>query len=67
LDECHKEDGLDWEYHVSDLGGWASKAAALYGVNSIPANYLIDAKGVILAKNLRGQALETELDKLVKN
>jgi thiol-disulfide isomerase/thioredoxin len=62
-----KKDGLEWEYHVSDLGGWASKAAALYGVNSIPANYLIDAKGVILAKNLRGQALETELDKLVKN
>jgi len=62
-----KKDGLEWEYHVSDLGGWASKAAALYGVNSIPANYLIDAKGVILAKNLRGQSLEMELDKLVKN
>ncbi|MFM2285176.1 MAG: hypothetical protein RLZZ543_673 [Bacteroidota bacterium] len=61
-----QKDGLEWEYHVSDLGGWGSKAAALYGVNSIPANYLIDAKGVIIAKNLRGAALETELDKLVK-
>jgi thiol-disulfide isomerase/thioredoxin len=62
-----KKDGLEWEYHVSDLGGWGSKAAALYGVNSIPANYLINAKGVIVAKNLRGKALEDELDKLVKN
>lgn len=61
-----KKDGLEWEYHVSDLGGWGSQAAAIYGVQSIPANYLIDAKGVILAKNLRGPALEAELDKLVK-
>jgi thiol-disulfide isomerase/thioredoxin len=61
-----KKDGLEWEYHVSDLGGWGSAAAAIYGVQSIPANYLIDAKGVILAKNLRGPALDSEIDKLVK-
>jgi thiol-disulfide isomerase/thioredoxin len=62
-----KQDGLVWENHVSDLGGWGSKAAALYGVNSIPANFLIDANGVILAKNLRGAALDAELEKLLKN
>jgi thiol-disulfide isomerase/thioredoxin len=62
-----KKDGLEWEYHVSDLGGWGSQAAAIYGVQSIPANYLIDANGVILAKNLRGPALDAELEKLVKN
>ena len=62
-----KKDGLVWENHVSDLGGWGSKAAALYGINSIPANFLIDANGVILAKNLRGPALDAELEKLVKN
>jgi hypothetical protein len=62
-----KKDGLVWENHVSDLGGWGSKAAALYGINSIPANFLIDANGVILAKNLRGPALDAELEKLIKN
>ena len=61
-----KKDGLVWENHVSDLLGWSSKAAATYGINSIPASYLLDAKGVIVAKNLRGPALEAELDKLVK-
>jgi thiol-disulfide isomerase/thioredoxin len=62
-----KKDGLEWESHVSDLLGWSSKAAAAYGINSIPASYLLDAKGIIIAKNLRGPALEAELDKLVKN
>lgn len=61
-----KKDGLEWEYHVSDLMGWNSAAAATYGVNSIPMNYLIDAKGVIIAKNLRGPALEAQLEKLLK-
>ena len=45
---------------------WQSKAAADYGVNSIPTNFLIDANGVIIAKGLRGRALETELNKYVK-
>jgi hypothetical protein len=59
------KDQLEWPYHVSDLGGWQSRAAAIYGVNSIPTNVLIDANGVIVAKNLRGPALEDALDKLV--
>lgn len=58
-----KKDGLVWESHVSDLMGWNSQAAAIYGVNSIPMNYLLDADGVILAKNLRGPALDAELEK----
>jgi hypothetical protein len=61
-----KKDGLVWENHVSDLGGWGSQAAAIYGVQSIPANYLIDAKGVIVAKNLRGTELDAQIEKLVK-
>lgn len=59
-----KQDGLNW-INVSDLGGWNSQAAALYGVNSIPVNFLIDANGVILAKGLRGANLHAELQKLV--
>jgi len=60
------KDNLTWTYHVSDLKGWASEGSALYGVSSIPTNYLIDGKGTILAKNLRGVALEEALEKFVK-
>jgi thiol-disulfide isomerase/thioredoxin len=57
------QDGLTWEYHVSDFGYWQSAGAQLYQVQSIPANFLIDANGVIVAKNLRGADLELELQK----
>lgn len=59
-----KQDNLAWPYHVSDLGGWQSKPAQIYRVNSIPASYLIDHNGVIIGKNLRGAALEEALEKL---
>lgn len=59
------KDNLTWAYHVSDLGGWRSAPAQIYGVQSIPTNYLLDANGVILAKGLRGAALEEALEKLV--
>ncbi|MFT4594450.1 MAG: peroxiredoxin [Bacteroidia bacterium] len=59
-----KQDRLNW-INVSDLGGWNSAGAATYGVRSIPGNFLIDAKGVIIAKNLRGANLHAELQKLV--
>ncbi len=61
-----KQDGLNW-VNVSDLGGWNSKGAATYGVRSIPGNFLIDANGIIIAKNLRGANLHAELQKLVGN
>jgi len=59
------DDNLKWEYHVSDLKGWKSSASALYGVKSIPQTFLIDAEGRIVAKNLRGAALETKLAELL--
>jgi thiol-disulfide isomerase/thioredoxin len=61
------KDGLVWPNHVSDLGGWQSKGAAQYGVNSIPAGFLIDENGIIIAKGeaLRGDKLEAELNKLI--
>jgi len=61
-----KADGLEWENHVSDLKGWSSKHALVYGVRSIPTNFLIDGNGIIVAKNLRGAALEETLEKLLK-
>ena len=44
--------GLNW-IHMSDLKGWKSEAAALYGVNSIPHALLIDNEGTIIARNLQ--------------
>lgn len=58
-------DKLNWANHVSDLKGWYSAAGRLYGINSIPANFLIDKDGKILAKNLRGEQLIAMLNSLV--
>jgi thiol-disulfide isomerase/thioredoxin len=59
-------DKLEWPYHVSDLKGWYAKYAGIYRVNSIPSNFLIDAKGIIIAKNLRGPMLEDALGQMIK-
>ena len=58
------QDGLIWENHVSDLQYWRSEGARIYNVSSIPATFLIDGDGVIIAKNLRGTALEKTLSSL---
>lgn len=60
-----KQDGLAWKWHVSDLKRWDCEAAALYGVSSIPMSFLIDEKGVIVAKNLRGLDLHRQIDRFV--
>ena len=56
------QDQLFWEYHVSDLGGWQSEGSQKYNIRSIPSNILIDGKGIIIAKNLKGPALHRFLD-----
>ncbi|RAJ02664.1 peroxiredoxin [Chitinophaga skermanii] len=55
-----EKDNLHWA-QVSDLKGWGNEVAALYGVTAIPQNFLIDPNGVIIGKNLRGEALEKKL------
>ncbi len=60
------QDGLVWKTHTSDLKGWGNSVAKTYGIVSIPNNFLIDSKGVIIAKNLRGENLTAELTKLLK-
>jgi peroxiredoxin len=62
LDAIYK-DKLTWK-QVSDLKYWNNAAAQLYGVRSIPANYLLDPQGKIIAKNLRGADLEAKLSAL---
>ena len=61
--------GMTWEDHVCDFGGWQSQAAAQYSINSIPAGFLIDENGIIVAKGeqLRGAGLENELTKMIKD
>ncbi len=59
------KDGLTWT-HVSDIKYWQSVAAQAYGVNAIPATFLLDKEGKIIAKNLRGQDLEQKLDEVLK-
>lgn len=58
------KDGLIWPNHVSDLQYWRSEPARIYNVSAIPATFLIDGNGVIIAKNLRGGALEKTLASL---
>jgi len=59
-----EKDKLTW-INVSDLGGWQSSAAKLYNVKAIPKNFLLDKQGKIVAKNLRGSALEAKLKELM--
>ena len=58
-----KMDGLSWT-HVSDLKGWGNQVATMFHITSIPQNILIDPKGKIIAKNLRGDALNEKLGEL---
>jgi thiol-disulfide isomerase/thioredoxin len=57
-------DGLIWPNHVSDLKGWASAAGRIYQVTGIPFTVLIDQEGKIIKTNLRGEALEMELQQI---
>lgn len=55
--------GLNW-VHLSDLKGWESDGAAIYGVRSIPASVLIDPNGYIVGVNLRGEELGLKLKQI---
>ncbi len=59
-----KDDGLTWN-HISNVAYFNDPIAKLYNVNAIPAAFLIDENGVIVAKNLRGPALEQKVAELL--
>jgi thiol-disulfide isomerase/thioredoxin len=61
--EAIAKDNLTWT-HVSDLKFWNSAPAKLYAIRNIPSNVLIDPKGNIIARNLRGEDLEKKLNEL---
>jgi peroxiredoxin len=62
LKDFIKTKNMTWVQYC-DSKGWQSKLAGKYGINSIPATYLLDGEGKIIAKNLRGEALEEAVGK----
>lgn len=59
-----EEDGLTWT-QVSDLQYWDNAVAKQYGIRAIPSNLLIDKKGIIVGKNLRGEDLHKKLEEIL--
>jgi len=59
------DDKLVWT-HVSDLKFWDNEVAQLYDVKAIPQNFLVDKEGNIIAKDIRGDELQTTLQQVVK-
>jgi len=63
--EAIKKDGLAWN-HVSDLKYWNNAVATQFGIQSIPASFLIDQTGKIVARDLRGADLDKFLETSLK-
>jgi thiol-disulfide isomerase/thioredoxin len=61
-----KQDSLYWPYHMSDLGGWKSKPADIYGIQYIPQAFLIDSDGKVIGKYNMAEEAEADIKKLVK-
>lgn len=59
-----EDDNLTWD-QVSNLQFWQDPVAQQYGIRAIPAAFLLDEEGVIVAKNLRGPALEEKVAELL--
>jgi peroxiredoxin len=60
------KDGANW-LHISDLTGWGSPLAARYNVSALPASFLLDPEGKIIAKDARGKELAALLEKHLKS
>lgn len=58
------DDGLEW-HHVSNVQ-YFDEIAALYNVTAIPATFILDENGVIVAKDLRGPALEEKISEMLQ-
>ena len=58
-------DGMTWSYNLCNMMGAHTDAAIAYGVQMIPSNFLLDQNGVIIASNLRGEALSAKLSALI--
>ena len=61
-----ESDGLEWN-HISNLQRFQDPIARLYNINAIPAAFLLDENGVIVARDLRGPALEQKVAEILGN
>lgn len=59
------QDKLEW-LQVSNLKAFEDESVLKYGIHSIPSNFLIDPKGIIVAKNLRGEELQQKFAEIFK-
>jgi len=62
-----KKDNLLWVNHISDFKGWNNDVALTYRVTSIPYNYLINGDGIIVATNIKGENLNSTLNRYLLN
>ncbi len=62
-EEAIQEDKIPWE-NISELNGDKNTACLIYGISSYPSNFLIDQNGIIIAKNIRKEALRKKLEEL---
>lgn len=60
-----EDDKLHWT-QISNLKAWKDPIAKLYNINAIPATFILDEKGVIVARDLRGEDLENKIAELLK-
>ncbi len=60
-----KKDNLSWPYHMSDLGFWNSKAAAIYGIQFVPQAFLVDPSGKVVGMYNRSEEAKGDLQKFV--
>lgn len=60
-----KQDSLYWDNHVSDLLGWQSKAAEIYGVAYIPQAFLLDPNGKVIGAYMTADQAIPDIEKLV--
>ena len=58
------QDRLAWQ-QLNDFRSWSGEAVRLYGIKTIPMNFLVDARGTIIAKNLSPAQLEAKLSELL--
>lgn len=59
-----EDDKLTWK-HISDLQHWNNGAATVYGIKAIPQNVLVDPNGIIIGRNLHGEALNKKLQEVL--
>ncbi|HVJ80157.1 MAG TPA: TlpA disulfide reductase family protein [Planctomycetia bacterium] len=70
LEAMVKEKELPWTqvfFEKKGDGGWSNPLASKYKINSIPATFLLDQNGKVVKRNLRGEALEKAVKKMLEN